>query len=329
MMIWHCQGKLNARANHRPCSVGGPKQPSLSRRPTTGLLTWLEKSWKASIDGPVPCELSYLGEDKGWGLVASENIVAGEEILSVPIPMSLQGTEEVDLPWSIQMVESLLLELYKEEKSEIFEWMCSLPAHVSIPWLYWENDSITALEEPNIVCEIKEMQKVREYGLEMLSDTYHHDDILWALAMVHSRSFICDIAGNTMHVWVPGIDMCNHNFHKANAHVRIEHSPGASQGNIAESDIAPWRPPMESLFHLVAGDSPIRCVGVLLLNQCQCLGEWESINTFCSAGKVMKSPYRMDAGQMMYFCCILDGFQSKICMTMSSYSAPLMKSLAR
>lgn len=76
--------------------------------------------------------------------------------------------------------------------------------------------------------------------------------IAWALSLVHSRSFI----SSGMHVWVPGVDLCNHTLHP-NATVRCTHSPDACQGATATEEIAPPQPVRPSSFDLVAGEEGI------------------------------------------------------------------------
>ena len=63
-----------------------------------------------------------------------------------------------------------------------------------------------------------------------------------------------------MHVWVPGVDLCNHTFDRPNAVVRCTHNPDACQGAAATEEIAPPPPPhllKPSCFELIAGEGGI------------------------------------------------------------------------
>ena len=51
--------------------------------------------------------------------------------------------------------------------------------------------------------------------LQELAPRFTPDQVAWALSLVHSRSFI----ERGRHVWVPGIDLCNHTL-QPNATIR-------------------------------------------------------------------------------------------------------------
>ena len=79
-------------------------------------------------------------------------------------------------------------------------------------------------------------------------------DITRALSLIHSRTFI----SSGIHVWVPGVDLCNHSL-TPNATVRCRHNPDECQGAAATEEIAPpvrqlVRP---SCFDLIAGERGI------------------------------------------------------------------------
>ena len=48
-----------------------------------------------------------------------------------------------------------------------------------------------------------------------LAGSHSREQVAWALSLVHSRSFV----QSGRHVWVPGIDMCNHTL-APNADIR-------------------------------------------------------------------------------------------------------------
>jgi hypothetical protein len=69
-----------------------------------------------------------------------------------------------------------------------------------------------------------------------------------------------------IHVWVPGVDLCNHNNNDSedgrgpNATVRCIHNPDVCQGAAATEEIAPPQvnsTPRPSMFELVAGEQGI------------------------------------------------------------------------
>ncbi len=51
--------------------------------------------------------------------------------------------------------------------------------------------------------------------LQEVEGEYSRQQVAWAMSLVHSRSFVMEGA----HVWIPGIDMCNHTL-QPNADIR-------------------------------------------------------------------------------------------------------------
>jgi hypothetical protein len=174
----------------------------------------------------------------------------GEVLLSVPIPAAItsEGSLEESL-WSVHMASRFLHAL---ETESIQPWADTLPQHVPLPWLYWPESTITELQDPDTVQEALRLRGVFEKAVEMMPE-FSPDRVAWALSLVHSRSFL-----SNGHVWVPGIDLCNHSW-RPNATVRCVHSPGAAQGGGALEEIAPLPTEQEpSLFQLIAGEGGIK-----------------------------------------------------------------------
>lgn len=195
----------------------------------------------------------YVGEESGgYGLIATEDIEPGETILSVPLDnafTSENSGEESD--WSIDMVEKFLVTIGKNK--EMFSpWISVLPEVVNLPWLYWKDEDIEELQDRDTISEIMHLKQIHKDCIQLLNDRYSEKIITWALSLIHSRSFIYE----KKHVWVPGIDLCNHSW-TPNANVRYVHSPDAVQGFQALEEIAPTRGDGStglSRFELVAGE---------------------------------------------------------------------------
>lgn len=89
--------------------------------------------------------------------------------------------------------------------------------------------------------------------LQEAGGAHSPERVAWALSVVHSRSFI----SGGYHVFVPGIDFCNHSP-EPTAGVCCVHP--LSQGAAAAEEVCPPSAPEPSRFELVAGEDGIRCV---------------------------------------------------------------------
>ena len=220
-------------------------------QPQPELISWLrQRQYPPGRD--ICGSVEYQSAEKGWGFVADRDIQPNEVVLRFPLRTAFQSREddENDLPWSISMAKDVLEDLYKGDESENSVFLASLPPPVNLPWLSsWSSAHLAELQYGEIQREIRSMQYIRDAALEYL-DQYDPDDVLWALSMVHSRSFV---AMNRTHLWVPGICLCNHRD-TPNAHVQIQLSPDATQGVSAVEEIAPVGTPGESLFQLVSSE---------------------------------------------------------------------------
>lgn len=172
----------------------------------------------------------------GSGMVALEDIPADEVLLSVPLPVAIASPEGGDeAPWSIGMAGQLL-EL--AARGGAATWLAALPPAPALPWLGWSTEEVWQLQDEDTVGEVHHMQSLAAAAVAELGASGHaRADVEWALAMVHSRSFV----SGGQHVWVPGVDVCNH-AEAPNAAVRLVHSPGACQGLSAEEEVAPPSP---------------------------------------------------------------------------------------
>lgn len=92
-----------------------------------------------------------------------------------------------------------------------------------------------------------------EWVRSLLQGSPHSaEEVAWALSIIHSRSFLF----NGIHVFVPGIDFCNHTASSPTATVRCAHP--LSQGAEAEAEVCEPQPLEPSRFELVAGEGGIR-----------------------------------------------------------------------
>lgn len=197
-------------------------------------------------------ERQYQGPERGWGLVATADIPPDDVILSVPLPAAITSAGALESEWSLSMAEPILQALQQRGKSNLEPWMAILPDHIPLPWLYWRDTEIEALQDPDTVNEAFLLQQTYSQALERYGGAHSEEAIAWALSLVHSRSFISSGA----HVWVPGVDLCNHTL-DPNARVRLRHSPGACQGAAATEEVAPPPPPEPSRFELIAGEAGV------------------------------------------------------------------------
>jgi hypothetical protein len=207
-------------------------------------------SWIGNPLGESPrrVDIQYQDDVQGWGLCAVDDIEQGSLLVNVPMEYTIYGSDsiEADVPWNVQMVERLL-----ENGRRIGwkDWVGSMPTHVDIPWIYWEDEEITALEDEDIIREIYQLRGfLHDEALREYLGEYAWEDILWAFSMIHSRSFLY---GN-QHIFVPIVDMANHTS-TYNASVGVNCSPSTCQGREAQEEIAPVSETVEpSTFQLVA-----------------------------------------------------------------------------
>ena len=188
---------------------------------------------------PHLAEIRRIDDEQGWGFVACCDIDEGQTLVSVPLSETITGIDDAGMPvpWSLQMAEQLLQRLYEGSAEP---WMDALPVHVDLPFLYWDDDDIARLGDPCIIGEIVTLREFcKSSDVQAYMSEYDWDDVLWAFAMVHSRSFVYS---EGKHLFSPLIDMANHDD-APNACVQLIHSPDRCQGQVATDEIAPPPPP--------------------------------------------------------------------------------------
>uniref|UniRef100_A0A7S0IFG5 SET domain-containing protein n=1 Tax=Micromonas pusilla TaxID=38833 RepID=A0A7S0IFG5_MICPS len=202
------------------------------------LLAWLAD---ATNDPGIESRVA-LGETRhGRGLVAVRNLVPGEVIFNVPFRLVLSEDHDEanasDLPWSALMAARLL----EERHGERARWIESLPHLVSTPPLEYTELELAACEDPKTIAEARATSEGHVAAYEALRprlDAVGCDerDLRWATGVLHSRCFTHGPRGT--HLAVPGVDMCNHDFERANANVAVVTSPEDVQGVRATAEIA-------------------------------------------------------------------------------------------
>eukprot|EP00890_Picochlorum_soloecismus_P005938 jgi/Picsp_1/6345/NSC_03694-R1_protein len=220
----------------------------LQQKPSEVFIKWAQNQ-NAFERRETKVKLENYGGNLGWGLVANMDLEPDEEILSIPLEKTVRAEDDGCLPWCVSMAETLLIDLYKDGMDRnLSNWTNAMPTFVDIPWLHWNEEQIGLLGEPTIIKEVNAMRTLKDFAIEYLGN-YHRDDVIWALSIVYSRTFI----SQGQHVLAPAIDMVNHDS-EPTATVRIVHHPDMCQGMEAQAEIAPIMMPSEtnSFFQLLA-----------------------------------------------------------------------------
>jgi hypothetical protein len=140
--------------------------------------------------------------------------------------------------------------LRRTDADLIAPWLAALPAHVPLPWLYWTPEELAELQDAATLREAALMRGALAAARAAAPPGAAASRVAWALSLVHSRSFL----DGRQHLWVPGIDLCNH-ARAPSAAVRAVHSPDACQGAAAAEEVAPPAPRAPSRLELVAGEN--------------------------------------------------------------------------
>jgi len=250
----------------KPCSRTrcNAQSSSNAASPITQPLSLLQ--WLVTAQGALPLDLkvdrTFRGEDREYGLIAKKGINPDETILSVPLSSALTSEGSPEAEWSIHMAEKILRAIKHGVNTP---WLDSLPKNVNLPWLYWSPEEVAEFQEIDTINEAYNLRTVFDTAVQRLcsgngdgaTSQYRPAEVAYALSLVHSRSFL----SSGIHVWVPGVDLCNHNDIKANAVVRCIHNPDVCQGIAATEEIAPPQEnstPRPSIFELVAGEQGIQ-----------------------------------------------------------------------
>jgi hypothetical protein len=248
----HTAPKSQFFTSRARCRVQASPNSASPSTPPLSLLRWLVTTQNASpVDLKV--ERTFRGEELGYGLIATQDINADDTILSVPLSSAITSEGASEAQWSIHMAEKIL---YAIKHGENTPWLDSLPKNINLPWLYWQPEEVAELQDPDTIDEAYNLRTIFDTAVQKLSQ-YRPAEVAYALSLVHSRSFL----NSGIHVWVPGVDMCNHAGENANSTVRCIHNPDVCQGAAATEEIAPPQvnnTPRPSVFELVAGEQGIR-----------------------------------------------------------------------
>ena len=152
------------------------------------------------------------------GLVATAPIEEGEVLLSVPWEETIHVTEDgYDDPDDVRLAMELLHVLNHggdgDEDPRVPVWARyrpMLPTSTGAA-AFWRPENIRELQFEEAVDKTSELSvKFNEYALRHADQNNPIEDITWALAMVHSRSFsVCTPTGRARAL-VPYADLFNH-----------------------------------------------------------------------------------------------------------------------
>ena len=249
--------------------------------PAPSLLPWLAR---VTDDPALESRVALVDPGDGLGrrLVALRTLTPDEVIFNIPWSLVFADDDDdsdddrVDddddalvaaaLPWSARMAVRLLEE--RAARGPRLAWIESLPARVSTPPLEYAERALLACEDPAAIEEARSVAAAHDAAYLALAHRIRaagadEDAFRVAVGAMHSRCFVHGPKGT--HLAVPGVDMCNHSFERANAAVRVVTSPETCQGERATSEVAPPPPPRRDpgdaadarFFQLRAGEDGI------------------------------------------------------------------------
>ncbi|VFQ66505.1 unnamed protein product [Cuscuta campestris] len=193
----------------------------------------------------------------GLGLIASEDIPKGSDLISLPENLPLQfGAVEADSPMSKlaqQVPEELwamklgLKLLQERARKGSFWWpyICNLPETYSVP-VFFPGEDIKNLQYAPLLYQVNkrcrfllEFERLVKQELDNVKQDDHPFDgqhvdssaLGWAMSAVSSRAFRLyggkhlDGTHEDVPMMLPLVDMCNHSFHP-NAEIIQEHEAG-------------------------------------------------------------------------------------------------------
>ena len=88
-----------------------------------------------------------------WALLASDDIEEGTTILKVPLDIAIASDSADEDSWSAHMASALLEQVARGAAAPAAPWVSSLPAHVPLPWLYWEAEELEELQDEDTIDE--------------------------------------------------------------------------------------------------------------------------------------------------------------------------------
>ena len=229
-----CLGASRAMARAAPLRANrnGASNASVGRRPASGGAAGAHRVVAEQYAVPLELARSTFQErfpsgstkldlrvtECGRGLVATAPIEEGEVLLSVPWDETIHVTEDgYDDPDDVRLAMELLHVLNHggdgDEDPRVPVWARyrpMLPTSTGAA-AFWRPENIRELQFEEAVDKTSELSmKFNEYALRHADQNNPTEDITWALAMVHSRSFsVCTPTGRAR-VLVPYADLFNH-----------------------------------------------------------------------------------------------------------------------
>ncbi|KAL4856151.1 Glutamate decarboxylase 1 [Chlorella vulgaris] len=308
-------------ANHVPVQRKAPvlrmaatlRADSPTHHGETALFDWLVQQCATPACPKV--ERRYVSDDVGYCLVATKEVAPDEVILSVPLTAAITSEGVDESRWSTHMA----IELLERQSGSCQPWLDALPVHVDLPWLYWSDAELAELQEEDTIAEAGQLRAVFESACQELEGRFARQQVAWALSLVHSRSFVM----KGCHVWLPGIDMCNHTLAN-NAGIRCVRSPGSCQGASAVEEVCPPQAAAvgsqePDRFELVAEERGIAAGEEVTISY----GSWPSDVFLLFFGFVPASnPH--DSAVLFYDLFDLSSFQQRMAATAAGIDARLL-----
>ena len=191
---WH-------RSQRQRCECSaGPSEHSID----AALTAQLWKAVSAQPASPPPVALAYT--PRGRGLVATLDIAPGEVVVSVPLEACL--TVPAGGPGADARLAGLLLDAVEDDKHPLWRLYKDtvLPRHTGAAAL-WEPEAIEELQWPPAMDDAMAARLEFRALAARLGGPHSVDARLWALSIVHSRSFatptglrvlapLCDLVNN-------------------------------------------------------------------------------------------------------------------------------------
>eukprot|EP00210_Caulerpa_lentillifera_P001505 g1443.t1 len=157
--------------------------------------------------------------------MSTESIQRNETFLRIPMKIVIadhQDDEETNklvykgAPYSVRLACKLLREKALAEESSWYPYIQSLPPRVSCPLLDFTSSDLLGLDYNDVVEQLESYKAMVDKSWNKLELEAHGkatmDEYLWAMSIVHSRSFGTDGKRGPLgiHMLVPLVDMFNH-----------------------------------------------------------------------------------------------------------------------
>lgn len=168
------------------------------------------------------CKLELRATSCGRGLVATAPIAQGETLVSVPWRESVHVIEnghDDDLRLALALLDVLEAGISVSNDARVNAWReyrVMLPISTGAA-AFWSSENVSALQLPEAVKKTSELhEKFKRYVDEVSSSSEvspgvrSRADVMWALSMVHSRSFSVRTPFGHARALVPFADLFNH-----------------------------------------------------------------------------------------------------------------------